>query len=221
MKNIIIKIFSLLKFKRLLLQTNNICKTVVIGKNTIIEGSSLYGKITIGNNCKIHFVDMNGEISIGNNTSLWGPNIDLTCSLNKIEIGNFCSIAKNVTFQEFNHNINRFTTYYVDKNILGNKHVKTDLVSKGSISIEHDVWIGAHSVILSGVNIGIGAIVAANSVVTTNIPAYAIVGGSPAKIIKYRFSENVIEKLLASKWWLLNKEELKDKIELFDKLIEE
>ncbi|MBW4360340.1 CatB-related O-acetyltransferase [Flavobacterium sp. NAS39] len=76
-----------------------------------------------------------------------------------------------------------------------------DIISKGSIKIGNDVWIGTHSVILSGVTIGNGAIIASNSVVTTDVPPYAIVGGSPAKILKYRFDNEVIDKLKIIKWW--------------------
>lgn len=67
--------------------------------------------------------------------------------------------------------------------------------------IGHDVWIGAQSIVLSGLTVGHGAIIAANSVVNRNVEPYSIVGGSPARHIKYRFSEEIISRLLAAEWW--------------------
>jgi virginiamycin A acetyltransferase len=92
------------------------------------------------------------------------------------------------------------TTYFLRKN-LEKKHSKEDLVSKGPITIGHDVWIGTHCVILSGAEIGTGAVIAANSVVTGAIPPYAIAAGTPAKVIRYRFDEKTINELLESRWW--------------------
>ncbi len=72
---------------------------------------------------------------------------------------------------------------------------------KGDTVIGHDVWLGYESVIMPGVTIGDGAIVAAKSVVTKDVPAYAIVGGNPAQILRYRFSEEIIAQLLEIAWW--------------------
>lgn len=71
------------------------------------------------------------------------------------------------------------------------------------------MWIGADVVIKSGINIGHGAIIASNSVITKDVPPYAIVGGAPAKIIKYRFTEEIIEKLMDLRWWRFQKDDLK------------
>ena len=81
---------------------------------------------------------------------------------------------------------------------------------KGDIIIENDVWIGAKSTIMSGVKIGNGAVVGACSVVTKDVPPYAIVAGNPAKIVKYRFSENQIKDLLEIKWWDWNEDKIKE-----------
>lgn len=82
-------------------------------------------------------------------------------------------------------------------------------------NIGNDVWIGARSLIMDGVTIGDGAIVAAGSVVVKDVPPYAIVGGAPAKIIKYRFPEEMIERLLEIKWWNLTDDELTKVVDLF------
>jgi len=70
--------------------------------------------------------------------------------------------------------------------------------------IGHDVWIGLNAVIMNGVNVGTGAVIGAGAIVTKDVPPYAIVGGVPAKVIKYRFDEETIEQLLSSRWWELD-----------------
>jgi acetyltransferase-like isoleucine patch superfamily enzyme len=120
-----------------------------------------------------------------------------------------------VSIQEHSHHTDRISTYYINKNVLGENSEK-DITSKGDIVIENDVWIGAHCVVLSGAHISTGAIVAANSVVTGFVPPYAIVGGSPAKVIKYRFNQDTINTLLKSAWWEWSVEKIKAHKELFN-----
>ncbi|MDC0338135.1 hypothetical protein OAN33_01225 [Flavobacteriales bacterium] len=187
---------------------------VKAGKNIKITDSLISGEIIIGDYSKIiDGVELHGNIEIGKNTTINGGNTDLRASVNKITIGNFCSIARNVTFQEYNHDLTKLTTYMVRTNLEG-KPFKEDIVSKGGIEIGHDVWIGTQCVILSGVKIGAGAVIAANSVVTEEIPPYAIAGGSPAKVMKYRFGQEKIRELLASNWWYKTHEEI---VEMFNK----
>ena len=75
----------------------------------------------------------------------------------------------------------------------------------------HDVWIGANVIVLDGIQIGNGAVIAAGAIVTRNVEPYEIVGGVPAKTIKKRFDDETINKLLESKWWLMSPNELKSK----------
>lgn len=123
----------------------------------------------------------------------------------KLSVGKFCSIAANVVvYTGGNHRTDWVTTYpfgHINKNIFnsfdGNGHPAT----KGDVIIGNDVWIASNVTIMSGVKIGDGAVIANNSHVVKDVPPYAIVGGNPAKVIKYRFTEDQISKLLQIKWW--------------------
>jgi len=111
-----------------------------------------------------------------------------------VKIVNCCSIAQDVTFLlSAEHYLNHLSTFPFKAICL---REGSESFSYGDIVVEDDVWIGYRSTILSGVKLGQGSIVAAGSVVTKDVPAYAIVGGVPAKVIKYRFSDEVISQLL-------------------------
>lgn len=84
-----------------------------------------------------------------------------------------------------------------------------------NVVIKNDVWIGLNSTILEGVTIGNGAIIGACSVVSKDVPDYAVVVGNPAKIIRYRFSKDQIHKLINLRWWKLDREEIEDVMDLF------
>lgn len=112
----------------------------------------------------------------------------------KLYIGNYVSIAQNVTFLlDADHYTNHISTYPFKAKLLSG-HEK-EAVSKGDIIIEDDVWIGYGSTIMSGVRIGQGAIIGAGAIVTKDIPAYAIAGGIPARLLKYRFDDKTIRRM--------------------------
>ena len=114
--------------------------------------------------------------------------------ISRVKIGSFCSIADNVKFlSNCEHPTNLISTYPFRAKLL---HQGAEAISKGDIIVDDDVWLGSGVTVMSGVHIGQGAVVAAGAVVTKDIPAYAIVGGVPAKIIKYRFEPKIIEHLL-------------------------
>ncbi|AFY70313.1 Chloramphenicol O-acetyltransferase [Thalassoporum mexicanum PCC 7367] len=124
----------------------------------------------------------------------------------KLIIGKFCAIARGVKFimNGANHQISGFSTYPFF--IFGQDWQRVqpkpaDFPYKGDTIVGNDVWLGYEAVIMPGVNIGDGAIVAAKSVVTKDIPPYGIVGGNPAQVLRLRFEPMVIEKLLAIAWW--------------------
>jgi acetyltransferase-like isoleucine patch superfamily enzyme len=109
-------------------------------------------------------------------------------------IGNFVSIAKGVHFiLGGNHNYKHFSSYPFKINILNNSCPEAE--TKGPIIIEDGVWIGANSIILSGVKIGAGAVIGAGSIVTKDIPPYSIAAGNPAKVVKFRFDEPLRNQL--------------------------
>lgn len=113
----------------------------------------------------------------------------------KLIIGSYCSIAGGVKFLlSGNHQYDIFSTYPYELLILKNLSAGI-AVAKGNIEVGDDVWIGENAIICSGVKIGQGAIIAAGAVVTKDVEPYAIVGGDPAKIIKYRFSESIRKRL--------------------------
>lgn len=121
--------------------------------------------------------------------------------LPKIKIGKKCSIAANCTFVLSNHLIDTFSTCPSKHSLFSHKVGNPSSYSKGDIIIKNDVWIGANCTILDGITIGNGAVIAAGSIVTKDVPPYAIVGGNPAKIIKYRFSKELIDEIEETHFW--------------------
>ncbi len=132
-----------------------------------------------------------------------------------MNIGRYCSIARKVVLMGSSHPDDWVSSHPFSHNPGPVQGVKTYLRDIGAqhfylaeyarpdpyVYIGHDVWIGDDAMIKRGVTIGHGAIVGARSVVTKDVPPYAIVGGSPARIIRYRFDEALVERLLASQWW--------------------
>ena len=153
---------------------------------------------------------IDNHTTIGKNTFI-AKNVTIT----KAEIGNYCSIAPNVSIGLGEHHVDRIST-----SSFNYQNEYEELTIK-EVIIGHNIWIGTHSVILRGVKIGNGAIIGAGSIVTKDIPPYAIVTGIPAKIMRYRFNSEEIKIIEESKWWEMDKsianiklEELQDKVDL-------
>lgn len=140
----------------------------------------------------------------------------------KLVIGNYVSIASDSLFLlGTNHQTETITTYPLHSKLIG--RTPLDALSKGPIIIEDEAWIGSSAIVMSGVRIGKGAIVAAGAIVTKSVPPYAIVGGNPAKIIRYKFSEDIIEELMTLRlievpveWFKANISLMYNKIESAD-----
>ena len=119
-----------------------------------------------------------------------------------VVIGKFCSIAENVQILlGENHRADWITTFPFNTFLSDYAYIKGHPMSKGNIVIGNDVWIGADVKIMSGVTIGDGAVLAANALVIKDVEPYTIVGGVPARVIKKRFSDEIIGRLLEIKWW--------------------
>lgn len=136
----------------------------------------------------------------------------------KLIIGKFCAIAKGVEFvmNGANHRMCSVTTYPF--NIMGHGWEKStptlsDLPFKGDTVIGNDVWIGQNVTVMPGVHIGDGAVVAANSVVVKDVPPYCIAGGNPCRTLKKRFDDELINYLLAIKWWDWSPRKIFDNLE--------
>lgn len=174
---------------------NNDFKTIYL-KNAITNPNISIGNFTIYND----FVNEPKDFEKNNVLYHYPINND------KLIIGKFCSIACGVKFimTSANHTNSSFSTYPFPifcEEWDDNLNVVDAWDNKGNIVIGNDVWIGYDAVIMSGVNIGHGAIIGTRAVVTKDVPPYAVVGGNPAKIIKMRYDDVIIKNLLDIKWW--------------------
>ena len=150
------------------------------------------------------------------------PEIKFYNNYAKLTVGNFCSIGGNVKiYLGGEHRTDYITTFpfgYLHKNVFNLNREYDNKFTKGDVCIGNDVWIGDNSTIMSGINIGDGSVIANNSHVVKNVEPYSIVGGNPAKLIRYRFTQEQIQKLLQIKWWFWNDEKINNYVELLHSL---
>ncbi len=148
------------------------------------------------------------------------PKISEFDSSAKLKIGKFCSIAKGVRiFLGGNHRIDWITTYPFQfpegsKNWPETSQIKGHPATKGDVIIGNDVWLAHGVLILSGVTIGDGAVIGAGAVVTKNVEPYTIVVGNPAKFLKKRFNDEVIDMLLEIRWWDWSEEKIRRNLDV-------
>lgn len=186
-------------------------------KNVTVDGGTFIGRdVTISEGvCFYGKSEVFGKVQIGRYSSINGPSTRICSAVHHVYIGSFCSIASNVIIQEYNHAINLPTTYNIFSHIFNDNQTSDSIVSKGPIIIDDDVWIGSNSVVLSGVHIGKGSVIGAGTVVSKNIPPYSVVIGNPCKIIRKRFSDEIIQKLDQSNWTNWSIEEIKRNKDFF------
>jgi acetyltransferase-like isoleucine patch superfamily enzyme len=164
-----------------------------------------------------------GKYTYGN------PNLYFANPDAKLIVGNFCSLATPLNiYLGGNHRHDRCTSFpfgHIYQDVFNNFNGQGHPSTKGDVIIGNDVWIGSFVTIMSGVTIGDGAVIANGSHVVKNVEPYSLVGGNPAKFIKYRFTPQQIEKLLEIKWWNWDDEKINqftpllcdDNIDLFIK----
>ena len=177
---------------------------VVIGQDSFVSHSKLGYHVQINRRNIIEGVTIGRYSYTGANTIL-----------KTAEIGNFCSLSWNISATGNRHDYLKLTAHPVSQLTSFGIVDENGPHEKRKIIIGNDVWIGANACIMPGVKIGDGAVIGAGAIVTKDIPPFAVAAGNPARIIKYRFSDEQISDLMAIKWWNWSDEKLRENIGLF------
>jgi virginiamycin A acetyltransferase len=156
-----------------------------IDTNTVLESPVRIGRNTLIANSRIGCYSFIGEGS----------------TVNAADVGRFCSGAWGVTLGASAHRLDRATTHTFPLNAIDGGFVSGRNLLPEPVHIGHDVWIGCGAIVLSGINVGNGAVIGAGALVTRDVPDYAIVVGSPAKVIRLRYEESLVKRLNAVAWW--------------------
>lgn len=166
-----------------------------IGSNRFADNSRCYRNVVVNN------IEL-GKFSYINRGS----------HVSNALVGSFCSIGQDVKIGGLGAHklgISTHPAFYSAAPPMARFHYDSNFESFKPITIGHDVWVGDRAIILDGVSVGTGAIIAAGCVVHKNVPPYAIVGGNPMRVIRYRFSDSEIDQLLRSLWWARPENELR------------
>lgn len=179
---------------------------------TILSNCEGYRKVNFTGGNRVHkgCLFYGSKINIGLKTTIGYRNL----IAGDVTIGKYCQIGADVAMISTNHPINYLTTY-INKELLNGE--LQSIKEENKIILGNDIWVGHGVRIVGNVSIGNGAILASGAVVTKDVPPYAIVGGVPAKVIKYRFNQNIINEIEELKWWDKSDEELNQIKNLFFK----
>lgn len=198
-------------------------ETAKIYKNCHVVNSTLKSMSTIGDNCRVGDCTLDEHVAIQRNGMMYSTKVGKFTYTGKnftswhCDIGAFCSISWNVSIGGANHDYKRVTThsflYNKDFGLLHEEPVYDRFTDECIIG--NDVWIGCNACICRGVKIGNGAVIGAGAVVTHDVEPYTVVAGVPAKVIKKRFSEEIIEILQKSNWWDLPSDVIRENVRLF------
>ena len=144
---------------------------------------------------------------------------DRDCELNECDVGRYCSLGAHVILGPGEHPLDFLTTHPIATDSLGRiagftgqplytnyclTEASRPVPRRHHTTIGSDVWIGSRAIVSQGVTVGVGAVIASGSVVTRDVPAFAIVAGAPARVLRYRFNEQMIDRIVRSRWWTLD-----------------
>lgn len=199
-----------------------------LGRKTYNE--NVHQFVSIGKNCSIIQSKFGIHTKVNDNSYLYKVAYGdysysaMNVTMMNCNIGKFCSIAQGVSIGLGKHPLENFVSthpsFYSTNKQCGFSFSDAQYFEEmGFVTIGNDVWIGANAIVLDDVKIGNGAVIAANSVVTKDVPAYSIVGGTPAKIIKYRFSEEDIVFLEKLEWWNKDSKWLQENFKLMHDIV--
>lgn len=203
---------------------NKIDPTVKIYKDAAVIDSILAKNVTIGDFSKVNASIFKENVRIDRNNHIDNSELGKYSYTGKntvilhTQIGAFCCISWNVSIGGANHDYTRLTQHsflYNKSDLMPLHQISTYDRYSESVIIGNDVWIAAGAVITRGIKIGDGAVIGANAVVTKDVPPYAIVAGIPAKVIKYRFTPEIIQRLLDIQWWNWEEIKIKENFTLF------
>lgn len=180
-----------------------------IGDDSRVEDSVLAEHVQLQRNNLVYHTNLGRFTYTGRNTTIWHT-----------EIGAFCSLSWNVSVGGANHDFTRLTTHAFlydrkDFGLMPDNAVGYNRFTEPCI-IGNDVWVAANACICRGVTVGTGAVIAAGAVVTGDVAPYTIVAGVPARPLKKRFPDDIIARLLATEWWTLPAETIRENYEIFN-----